>query len=593
MDGKIKGVLDESTLLFERRDGKGLRIEINSIQRVRHHHIPMMPPSITWLGVITILLAARVLSGSIQLYALAFGTITIFTWLVGRRPTLCIDTKAGDRHILHGGDSLLLRAQMMINRLCDGKTIEEAREGLEELHRHSNYPTVRPLESVQLEAALINNEIVEEAELLPEPDVFDEADLERALANMYNGREDNIPEPQPPTLLEPAMATEAFGSDNSADRAGRSLLDRARTSLQETRESTPEWGNIATSSPSPNENIKPWEQPWEQREKPVEKEIDSAYLRAWGRNEPEWYQERGNETRIQSALSDAKDAGVSFAGSMFDDSASQGESGIFGNLFDTPPMTNEISTPILPEPTPLPESSPVWSGEAIRQATDSMSLTRTLPEPTLHALREECTPGLVASARARDYPRSIQSEISEECLQKNEALAAFPALSAMLKSSPQSRLRNNSAPKEGRLARIARRSLNMLKSIDSSKMGKKERPVQINNDDYATIYGDSDGFADGEFRDYSLRSGQILRLRADQDHQAELAERIISLSQSSGGDLAEDAAGDLIERLSASGDLGPIANLLKAADENLSFSNMTSTSPQKESPGHHGISRLG
>ena len=163
MDGKIKGVLDESTLLFERRDGKGLRIEINSIQRVRHHHIPMMPPSITWLGVITILLAARVLSGSIQLYALAFGTITIFTWLVGRRPTLCIDTKAGDRHILHGGDSLLLRAQMMINRLCDGKTIEEAREGLEELHRHSNYPTVRPLESVQLEAALINNEIVEEA----------------------------------------------------------------------------------------------------------------------------------------------------------------------------------------------------------------------------------------------------------------------------------------------------------------------------------------------------------------------------------------------------------------------------------------------
>ena len=83
MEGRIKGVLDERMLLFERRDGKGLRIELDSIQRVRHHHVPITPPGITWLGVITIILAARVLSGSIQLYALAVGAITIFTWLIG------------------------------------------------------------------------------------------------------------------------------------------------------------------------------------------------------------------------------------------------------------------------------------------------------------------------------------------------------------------------------------------------------------------------------------------------------------------------------------------------------------------------------
>ena len=214
MEGRIKGVLDERMILFERRDGKGLRIELNSIQRVRHHHVPITPPGITWLGVITIILAARVLSGTIQLYALAVGAITIFTWLIGRKPALCIDTEAGDRHILHGRDSLLLRTQMTVNRLCDGKSIEEAREGLEELHRHSNYPMIQPLEVVQMGTTTIGGQIIEEAELVPEPDVFDEADLERALANMYNGREDKIPEPQPANVVTASQATESFGSDS-------------------------------------------------------------------------------------------------------------------------------------------------------------------------------------------------------------------------------------------------------------------------------------------------------------------------------------------------------------------------------------------
>ena len=50
----------------------------------------------------------------------------------------------------------------------------------------------------------------------------------------------------------------------------------------------------------------------------------------------------------------------------------------------------------------------------------------------------------------------------------------------------------------------------------------------------------------------------------------------------------------LINRLSESGDLEPIADLLKAADtKQLSFGQLASTSPPKEAPGHHGIARLG
>ena len=125
-------------------------------------------------------------------------------------------------------------------------------------------------------------------------------------------------------------------------------------------------------------------------------------------------------------------------------------------------------------------------------------------------------------------------------------------------------------------------------------MKKTIRPVKIEGDNYAEIYGDDDGFSDGQYREVALKSGQILRLRADQDHQAEVAERIRTLSKSSGGSLADDEADALVERLSASGDLAPIASLLKAADSNqLSFGQLASTSPPKEEPGHHGIARLG
>ena len=168
-------------------------------------------------------------------------------------------------------------------------------------------------------------------------------------------------------------------------------------------------------------------------------------------------------------------------------------------------------------------------------------------------------------------------------------------MGALLRKTPARRLQNTAPPKQSRLAQLAKRSINALIRNDPNKSVRKPiRPVRIEGDSYAEIYGDDDGFRDGEYREVSLRSGQILRLRADQDHQAEVAERIKTLSKSSGGALADDDADALIERLSASGDLEPIADLLKAADtKQLSFGQLASTSPPKEAPGHHGISRLG
>jgi hypothetical protein len=589
--GAIKGILNEKSLLLERRDGKGLRVDIDTIHRVRHHHTPVIPQGFTWMGIITLILAARVFTGSIQIYALLLGASTIFAWIIGRKPTLCIDTKQGDRHILHGPDSLLLRTQMMINRLCDGKTLDEAREGLDNVQINPNFPTISPLQAVKVESAALQAEEVDEAFLLPEVGVFDEADLEQALKAMYHGNAGEIPEPMPAETLPTTdvyTATEAFSSESAADHAGRGLLDRARNSLHEVRSESDEW----QQQQQPQQKLDTWSRPWEQpsTESPVKQtDTDSAYERAWGRGEPQWYSEKDANpgTRIQTALSEAKEeGGMFFSGSMFDDPPSQTtDSGIFGNMFDTPAPTPT------PRPIPQPEPAPTWSGQAIREAAPtSNALATTLPEPTLHALREECTPGVVAAARIA-VPNVPEPEAKPT---ETNTLEEFPALGALLRNSPKRRLRS-ATPKQGRFSQLAKRGFNaLIRTQSKTPIRKLARPVKIEGDNYAEIYGDEDGFEDGKFQEVALRSGQILRLRADQDHQAEVAERIRTLSKSAGGTLAADETNALIERLSESGDLEPIANLLKAADtKQLSFDQLASTSPPKEAPGHHGISRLG
>ena len=586
--GGVKGLLNEKSLLLERRDGKGIRVDIKTIRRVRHHHIPVIAPGLTWIGFITLILAARVLSGPVQIYALAVGAITIFTWLMGRRPTLCIDTKHGDRHMLHGPDSLLLRTQMMINRLCDGKTLEEAREGLEEIQRNSNFPSVAPLIPEPAQSMLVEED-AKEAELLPEIGIFDESDLEQALKAMYNGDAGTLPEPKPVSesqVVDAQPATESFASESHADHAGKSLLDRARNSLYETRSESTEWKN--------QQNLDKWSKPWEQNNAETHTASstqDSAYERAWGRNSPDWYCEKQNpppENRFQSALVEAKEEGATFfSGDMFDNLESQTtDTGIFGNMFDSPAPAS-ISDP---QPLQQPDPTPTWSGQAIREAMPppTNTLVTTLPEPTRNAIREECTMGVVAAARVAE-----PAEPKPEAVEQQSGLEDFPAIGALFRNTHKSPRKITNKRKRGVLSRLANRGKKALVRTNT-RSKQTSRPVKIEGDDYADVYGDDDGFSNGEYREVSMRSGQILRLRSDQDHQAEVAERIKSLSKSTGGDITEDEMDSLVQRLSESGDLGPIANLLKAAEtKQLSFGQMASTSPPKETPGHHGISRMG
>ena len=133
------------------------------------------------------------------------------------------------------------------------------------------------------------------------------------------------------------------------------------------------------------------------------------------------------------------------------------------------------------------EPAPTWSGQAIRDASQNPSaLATTLPEPALHALRPECTPGVVAAARVA----TPEPEPQEAPTIEGHNLDEFPALGAFLRNSPSRRLRTSTIPKqEGRFTQLAKRGINALMRNNARTANpKRVRPVKIEGDDLSLIH---------------------------------------------------------------------------------------------------------
>lgn len=89
---------------------------------------------------------------------------------------------------------------------------------------------------------------------------------------------------------------------------------------------------------------------------------------------------------------------------------------------------------------------------------------------------------------------------------------------------------------------------------------------------YADVYGDEDGEAHaGEAR---FRSSQLLRLRSDQDHQADVASRAREMTSTNGPSSARDALDNVVARV-ASGEERESTS--KSASEQLRFSQLRPT----------------
>ena len=193
-----------------------------------------------------------------------------------------------------------------------------------------------------------------------------------------------------------------------------------------------------------------------------------------------------------------------------------------------------------------------------------------LPEPNRDALRPECTPGVVAVARL------AEGEYRPPKVPGDGTQGRHPTLGDPLDEYPTlQRLRATRTEFERlRLKPVSRRpsersafaSIRAWMSPRLKQIGRGGRKVgrilrRDPTDGYRDIYGDDDGFDDDEPLDAELVSTQLLRLRSDQDAQADISERLDLLTRSGGGRIADDLAAEIMRSLST-GDEVDIKKLL-------------------------------
>ena len=145
--GKVRATVDERMLCIESKNGHALDIKINSISRVHHHNTKLIPFGFALIGFGLVWIGTRILSHqTFKIISLTLGVSLISGWLLTRKPTITIDTEAGDCHAITGNDAALLRLNTILLRLQQGFNISEAQEGLEILDRDSAYPRSALLE---------------------------------------------------------------------------------------------------------------------------------------------------------------------------------------------------------------------------------------------------------------------------------------------------------------------------------------------------------------------------------------------------------------------------------------------------------------
>lgn len=531
--GRFVAVLTKRQLTLERFDGHGIRLSLASISRMRHMKVPLFPSGTVPLGLLAIYLGTSVLMPPYAMVAMAGGSLTLLGYVLSRTSVLAVETEAGDRHIISGSEGVLLRLCLMVDRVRHGSTIEEARMGLEHIDAElPAYPA-----------------FTDAGGGLPEPKGLLELPEEESFLATVPEPESHFTgfsAPTPPSTTAPAAAS---------------------------TEPIFPWESEVVAA----DTVPTYEPP------PVpQEEARSAYERAWGREEaPQWYEEKPAGSRIDSALGEAA-VGMDLFGE--------------GGIFDAETPAS-YSPPTTPPPTASHPASETGVGSYInaagppvveaRQPTSSQMIRRaqgrfgetgpytgpSLPAPTDSAIREECRPGVVKQARARQA--LLGSGGSSQPVLDASSLEEFPGLSRIATSMSSGRVR---AP---------RRKAFRKPSWISALLGATTPAIRNTDGTYASEYSDEDG---QEARSGTrFQSSQHIRLRSDQDHQADVAVRARQ-GPADPPASAKDAMDRLVGRVS--GEEERVPTELTGQDGGLRFSQLRRTSSKGDPHPLPGIRRL-
>ncbi len=517
--GKFCALITERQLTIERFDGKGVRLDLSAIDRMRHLKIPMLPSGSILLGLIAIYLGITTIVAPISWLAVGTGASIILANVVSRYSILAIETGSGDRHLISGSESNLLKLCLIVDRVRHGSPIEEALLGLENL----------------------------ESEVPVFPSIRD------ATGQLGQQSRVSLPEYFPPIDLaqerkEDLQAKTGFGIEEKSDFFSfPSVEDFSKP--EEVREPEIREASHAQESGSSTKQ--------------------NAYERAWGVTEaPNWYQEKEepsiSDNRIDTAFSDAAKGLDMFApGGLFDSEASTESVGNDMGLFDFDRDLVAVEE----------EDKLQSSAQMIKRAHEEFGAPSEpysgalLPPPTDEAVRQECRAGVVRQARARQELRSRRS--SELGIQTTN-LEDYPALNK-LASTMSGTGTTKSIRRRGSSGGWLSRLLSPSSSLDGRVSGKR---------------------TSSEIETERFQTSQHMRLRSDQDHQAELTSRIRTMRNTNiGSSTAKDKLDSIVRNLS--GERNENAVTIDGPNDSLKFSQLKPTSSRDDPNPLPGLRRLG
>ena len=517
--GKFCALITERQLTIERFDGKGVRLDLSAIDRMRHLKIPMLPSGSILLGLIAIYLGITTIVAPISWLAVGTGASIILANVVSRYSILAIETGSGDRHLVSGSESNLLKLCLIVDRVRHGSPIEEALLGLENLESEVPvFPSIRDSTGQLGQQSQVSL-----------PEYFPPMDLAQE-------RKENL------------QAETGFGTEEKSDLFDfPTVVDFSEPEEDREREIR-EASHAQQSSSSTKQN---------------------AYERAWGVTEaPNWYQEKEepsiSDNRIDTAFSDAAKGLDMFApGGLFDSEASTESVGNDMGLFDF-----DRDVVAVQEVDKLQSSA-----QMIKRAHEEFGAPSEpysgalLPPPTDEAVRDECRAGVVRQARARQELRSRRS--SELGIQTTN-LEDYPALNK-LASTMTGTGATKSIRRRGSSGGWLSRLLSPSSSLDGRESGKR---------------------TSSEIEVERFQTSQHMRLRSDQDHQAELTSRIRTMRNTNiGSSTAKDKLDSIVRNLS--GEMNENTVMIDGPNDSLKFSQLKPTSSRDDPNPLPGLRRLG
>ena len=541
--GKFRIEITQRQLVISNDVRKGIKLDLASISRTRSIDIPAVPGGIIIWGSAAFYLGATILIPPLGYAVSLLGGLSVLSHFIFKSPALVIETNIGDRHIIQSrlnDQEVLLKVHMMIEKVSNGQSVRDAKNSIEREFRFEKKENIRP--KALLSAPDLDN-------LAPE------VDKEIQTVGSFVGLPNDNYE---------TMDFNLFDEQNSI----------IGSQYEETIFPEKTFNEIQTTS---------------------------AYEQAWGRNEPEWYNEKKPVNRLDSALEDVTETM---------------ESDIFGfgagGLFDAEPAKSSFTEPVNYSP-PSTSAGPghyitnqnnetentnsifgseynnqeittrrsMSSAEMIRAANgltrspiNDYSETRALPEPTDEAVRTECRPGLVKRAKAQ-----------QSLYRKAEAIASLPAPADLGDYPGLSKIANSY--ENGRLS--LRKQPNKKKKVGliEKLLVPRHRNYERKYLDYSSEYGDPDGIQASETSRF--QSKQHLRIRSDQEHQADISNRISRMNNTEPSS-AKDALNKVVNRVSRGEEHSPTE--LNSGQPLLRFNQMRRTSNNSDEGHLRGIKRL-